>query len=291
MSPDQQKLFPGTHFIATILETAETKRSMSRSIAQVYIMRAAMAGILVGVFYLAYYSAVAAFTEVDASLGSVGRLVGSVIFGFALVFIYYTKSELLTSNMMITTIAVYYKKLTVRSSAWVLALCFVGNFLGGLLMAALIAFSSLLDGKAGDLIAHTVDTKLAYVTTDAAALGDLFVRAILCNFLINISMLLLYNGLVKTDGVKVVAMNVAVMLFAFLGFEHSVANTVLFTIQGLHTGIDVAAAAANVGVVLVGNFVGGGFLIGWYYAYLNDAKHRLREPEETVGSSEIKKPN
>ncbi|MFD2840441.1 formate/nitrite transporter family protein [Populibacterium corticicola] len=287
MAPDQQKLFPGTHFIATVLETAETKASMSRTIAQVYVMRAAMAGILIGVFYLANYAVIAAFVRVSPDLESVGKLVGAVVFGFALAFIYYTKSELLTSNMMITTIAVYYKRLRVLNAAWVMFLCFLGNFLGGLLIAVFAAGSSLLDGAAGEIVNHSVEVKLAYVTTDAAAVGDLFVRAILCNFLINIAMLLVYNGLVKTDGVKVIAMNVAVMLFAFLGFEHSVANTVLFTVQGLRDGIDVAAAAANVGVALVGNFIGGGILIGWYYAYANDAKRRLHQTEALTDSSEM----
>ena len=33
---------------------------------------------------------------------------------------------------------------------------------------------------------------------------------------------------------------------------------------------EVGLAAANVGIALAGNFVGGGLLIGWYYAYCND---------------------
>ena len=42
-------------------------------------------------------------------------------------------------------------------------------------------------------------------------------------------------------------------------------------------GLDVGAAGANVGIALLGNFLGGGVLIGFYYAYVNDdAGHRLR---------------
>ncbi|MFT0846352.1 formate/nitrite transporter family protein [Actinomycetaceae bacterium L2_0104] len=276
MTADQSKLFPGTLFISTVLDAADTKASMTRSITRVYIMRAAMAGFLIGIFYLANYTVISAFTNLAPQASGIGRLVGAVIFGFALAFIYYTKSELLTSNMMITTIAVYYRRMRVPRAAAILLLCFVGNMLGGLIIALLVNGSSLLDGQAGELVAHTVDAKLAYVTSGPGEVLDLFVRAILCNFLINVAMLLVYNGLVKTDGVKVIAMNVAVMLFAFLGFEHSVANTVLFMVQGLNQGIDVLAALGNVGVALVGNFVGGGLLIGWYYAYANDPAHGLR---------------
>jgi formate/nitrite transporter FocA (FNT family) len=71
-------------------------------------------------------------------------------------------------------------------------------------------------------------------------------------------------------------MIVSVFIFAFAGFEHSVANTVLFTIVGLREGIDVGLAAGNVGIALVGNFVGGGLLIGLYYAYVNDDARYLR---------------
>ena len=276
MNEDQQKLFPGTQFISTVIDAAETKARMTRDIATVYIMRAAMAGFIIGVFYLANYAVISVFKDAGENIAGIGRVVGAVIFGFALAFIYYTKSELLTSNMMITTIAVYFKRMKLRQAAVILALCYVGNFLGGLVIAVLVKGSSLMDGAAGELIRHASDTKIAYVTSGGEGMLDLFVRAILCNVLINIAMLLVYNGLVKTDGVKVIAMNVAVMLFAFLGFEHSVANTVLFTVVGLNGGVNVWGALGNVAIALVGNYVGGGLLIGWYYAYVNDASHRLK---------------
>ena len=36
--------------------------------------------------------------------------------------------------------------------------------------------------------------------------------------------------------------------------------------------VAVGAAALNVGVALLGNFVGGGVLIEFYYAFLNDPR-------------------
>ena len=268
---DQQRIFPGTQFISTVLDAAAAKETMTSRLSRVFIMRAAMAGILIGVFYLANYTVIAAFAEAGQTLVGLGRFVGGIVFGFALVFIYFTRSELLTSNMMVTTIAVYFKKMKVRRAGVILLLCFLGNFLGGLLIAILVHFSTLLSGSAGEFVSHSVDTKLGYITAGAAGIGDLFVRAILCNFMINIAMIIIYNGYVKADGVKVVSMVVAVLLFAFLGFEHSVANTVLFTIQALQGGVDIGLAAANVAVCLLGNYVGGGLLIGLYYAYANDA--------------------
>ena len=49
-----------------------------------------------------------------------------------------------------------------------------------------------------------------------------------------------------------------------------VALTVLFFVVGLQDGIDVGLAAGNLGIALLGNLLGGGLLIGLYYAYVND---------------------
>jgi formate/nitrite transporter FocA (FNT family) len=217
----------------------------------------------------------------------IGKFFGAIVFGFALVFIYYTKSELLTSNMMVGSIGVYYKHGEWPKVLRILGLCYLGNFLGGLFIALLIRGSSLFGGGLGEIMGHSVEAKLAYITDGASGWGDLLVRAILCNFLINLAMLLCYNGMIKEDMAKIASMIAAVFLFAFLGLEHSVANTELFLVYGMHYGIDVAAAACNVAIAVVGNFIGGGFLIGLYYAYANDHRHaavRGRITPDTSGS-------
>jgi formate/nitrite transporter FocA (FNT family) len=93
-------------------------------------------------------------------------------------------------------------------------------------------------------------------------------------------MLMVYNGAIKEDLMKAIAMIVSVFVFAYLSFEHSVANTVLFTMVGLQEGIALAPATLNVLICLAGNFVGGGILIGLYYAYLNDEARYLRQHPE-----------
>ena len=264
-APNQ--LFPGKQFISTVLEALDTKTRMTGNIAQRYLMRAAMAGMIVAVFYIVNYAIVGTFAELGAA--GVGKSLGALAFGPALVFIYYTKSELLTSNMMVVVIGRYYKRITTWRGMRVLFMCFMGNFLGGLVFAVMYRFSTLVGGATGEQAVHSVQAKLAYMDS-VSGVGDLFVRAILCNFMINLAMLLIYNGFIHDDWSKIVSMIVAVFVFAFLGFEHSVANTVLFTVVGLTHGIDVLAASGNVAVALLGNFVGGGVLIGAYYAYAND---------------------
>lgn len=278
-------LFPGKAFISTVLEALDTKTEMTGSLVQRFLMRAAMAGMIVAILYVTNFSLVAIFGAIpagDGTLVGIGRALGGLAFGWALVFIYYTKSELLTSNMMIVSIGGYYRRITAWRGLKILALCLLGNFLGGLVIAALYTLSTLPHGPTGEAMLAAVDVKLSYVTGGWEGYGDLFVRAVLCNFMINLAMLLIYNGYIKEDITKTFAMIAAVFVFAFLGLEHSVANTVLFTVVGLNHGIDVLAALANVGMALVGNFVGGGLMIGLYYAYVNDDSHYRPKASELL---------
>jgi formate/nitrite transporter FocA (FNT family) len=87
------------------------------------------------------------------------------------------------------------------------------------------------------------------------------------------------------DFTKCVIMVVAVFVFAYLGLEHSIADSALFMIVGLHGAIDPWRAAGTIGVVLLGNFVGGGLLIGVNFAVMNDTSrvfHR-HDDERSVG--------
>jgi formate/nitrite transporter FocA (FNT family) len=284
VTQDLNKLFPGKHFISTVLEALDAKAEMTGELVRRYLQRAAMAGIIIGLLYVVNYAVVGVFTAIPVGEGGdlhdVGRFVGALLFGWALVFIYYSKSELLTSNMMIVSIGGYYRRVGAGKSLRILGLCFLGNALGGLFLAALLGVSTILEGATLTELVEASDHKLEYVTSGLAGWGDLFVRAVLCNLMINLAMLLVYNGLIKDDLTKSLVMLMSVFVFAFLGFEHSVANTVLFSIVGVQEGINLVAAAGNVAIALVGNFIGGGVLIGLYYAYVNDdARYRRDHPE------------
>lgn len=277
-----EHLFPGRTFISTVLNAVDAKTSMTGGLARVFLMRAAMAGAIIGIMYLTYFSVVAAFGDVgNGDLVGIGRLIGSVFFGFALVFIYFSKSELLTSNMMFVAVGGYFRRISNIQSLRILLYCYAGNFVGGLAIALLVLGSTLGDGAVGNQMSAAVDHKLSYLSGGLAGWSDLFVRAILCNLMINLAMVLVYNGMIKDALTKSIVMIISVFVFAFVGFEHSVANTVLFTIVGLKEGIDIGLALGNLALVLAGNFIGGGLLIGFYYAYANDDRKFLRKQAAT----------
>lgn len=284
MATSTEHIFPGVPFINTTLDALRAKDDMSRLATIPYLQRAVMAGIVISVFYGAYFSLVALFTSLapGGTFTGLGKAIGGLLFGWALVFIYFTKSELLTSNMMVVSIGGYYKRVRWQRGLGIMTLCYLGNAVGGLLVAVFVKFSTLTEGKVLTAMTAAVDGKLGYVAAGPSGIVDLFIRAILCNFMINLAMLVIYNGYLKGDFAKMSAMIMAVFIFVFLGLEHSVANTALFIIVWMRHGLDVALAAGNVAVALIGNFVGGGLLIGAYYAYVNDFRRHLKDSDTAM---------
>ncbi len=269
-----KEVFLGEKFIETTLENAAIKEKMTSQIVPQYLMRAAMAAVLVIFGYLIYFALSANFA--GAANEPTGKVIAGFFFSLCLVSIYYTKSELLTSNMMITTVGRYYQKISTKTMFKILGLCYFGNILGGIFFGMLVGASTIITPGMEEVMVHSLDAKMAYVAD--GHIIDLVIRAIFCNFFINVSMLMVYSGNIKDDVVKVIVMAFGVFIFMYLGLEHSVANTVLFATafffdlfhQTNH--LDVALAVQNLAWVLFGNYIGGGLLIGLYYAFINDAR-------------------
>ena len=53
---ETHKLFPGKYFISSILEMLEYKSEMTGQTKRRYLMRAAMAGVIVGLLYIGNYT-------------------------------------------------------------------------------------------------------------------------------------------------------------------------------------------------------------------------------------------
>ena len=76
MTTASDALFPGKHFISTVLEALDTKTRMTGVLAQRYLMRAAMAGMIVAVFYIVNYAIVGIFDGLHlggTSMAGVGK--------------------------------------------------------------------------------------------------------------------------------------------------------------------------------------------------------------------------
>ncbi|RBP98514.1 formate transporter [Bifidobacterium aemilianum] len=276
---DTKPLFPGRTFISNVLDVAGNKDTMTDQMTGKYLQRAVMAGLFVGIFFTAFFIIIGQFSTDpgDPGLKLFGRVLASFTFGWALVLIYYTNSELLTSNMMVVAVGSYHKRLGWLHSLRILGLCLLGNLLGALVVALILRCSTIVSGPTMDQMLAAAATKTGYISSGWTGWADLFVRGVLCNFCINIAMLMVYNGKLTNDFTKCTIMVVAVFVFAFCGFEHSVADSALFLILGTYGAVNAWQAIAVVVIAMLGNFVGGGILIGLNFATMNDERGVVAE--------------
>jgi formate/nitrite transporter FocA (FNT family) len=104
------RIYYGREVMERILETIEVKRALHQRFFLRYTLRAAMAGILICLMYIFAY-------QIKTDLGheynsALGKCLMGLSFSMALVFIYFTNSELLTSNFMYFTVGRYYGKVS-----------------------------------------------------------------------------------------------------------------------------------------------------------------------------------
>ncbi len=271
---EQLKTNLNQEFIDYVNETSMVKENLVNKKITQFIIRAMISGVLLTFMYMTFYSVESLFAGIgteSVNMTNLGIFYGSWIFSFALVFIYYSKSELLTSNMMVMTVGTLSNKTSWNTFAKVLVWTYIGNALGGLLVAVLIMGTTVISPDMQTLMLHSAETKLSYVQNGLSGYTDLFVRAIWCNFFINLAMLPIYGGAVKSDFGKCITIFGAIFVFMRLGLEHSVANTCFFILISV-TGIGHLSAFTvimSLIFAILGNFVGGGLFIGATYVFLN----------------------
>ena len=145
---------------------------------------------------------------------------------------------------------------------------FVGNFAGAFTVAVLMAivftfgFSQAPDAV-GQKIGHIGEGRtLGYAAHGAAGMLTLFIRGVLCNWMVSTGVV---GAMVSTSVCgKVIAMWMPIMVFFFMGFEHSVVNMYLFPsgimLGGQFTIMDYLIW--NEIPTIVGNLVGGLAFVG-----------------------------
>ncbi len=258
------RIFYGREVMDRIIETISRKQELQRRYIWRYVLRAAMAGLVVTLMYLFTYQVKADLGEL-LNLG-VSKYITALTFSIALVFIYFTNSELLTSNFMYFTVGIYYRKIKYLHALRVLGLCLFGNLLGIIFIAGLAASCSIVSPEMQQHLFHTVELKT--VGSDA---WTIFVKAIFANFFINIAIIIAMQ-MAEDFTAKMFTLLAGVTVFAYMGFEHVVANSALFVLAFLldSQAIDLMHTGKNFVCSFVGNYVGGGLIIGLFYAFLND---------------------
>ena len=211
-----------SEFVTKMVDAGESKIYMS---TRDTLIRAYMAGAIL---------ALAAAFAVTMTVQTGSALIGAILFPVGFSMLYLMGFDLLTGVFVLTPLALFDKRPGVTVSGilrnW--GLVFVGNFAGALTVALMMAviftygFSVEPNDVGKKLAGIGVARTLGYEKYGAAGMLTLFIRGMLCNWMVSMGVV---GAMISTSvSGKVIAMWMPIMLFFAMVFEHSVVNMFLF---------------------------------------------------------------
>ena len=247
----------------------ETKaETVARGKADTPIARCAVLALLAGMFigcgalFMTYVKADQALSFAAASV------LGGLCFALGLLCVIVAGAELFTGNSLMVMAALS-KKITWGELVKNWVIVWIGNFVGSLILVAIVVGCGLMGTKAGD---NTIGAQMVAVASGKINLGpdQIFFRGIMCNFLVCLAVWMGFCGRTVID--KVFTSIFPVMAFVAMGFEHCVANMfflpmgVIASQMGYGTAqLAWSGAFYNIGIATLGNIVGGAVFVGVLY--------------------------
>ncbi|MFA5921433.1 MAG: formate/nitrite transporter family protein [Methylococcaceae bacterium] len=211
-----------SEFVTKMVDAGESKIFMS---TRDTVIRAYMAGAIL---------ALAAVFAVAMSVQTGSPLIGAILFPVGFSMLYLLGFDLLTGVFVLTPLAWIDKRpgVTIGGILRNWGLVFIGNFLGALTVAVMmsIVFTfgfSTEPNEVGQKIAGIGEARtLGYAKYGAAGMLTLFIRGMLCNWMVSTGVV---GAMISTTvSGKVIAMWMPIMLFFAMTFEHSIVNMFLF---------------------------------------------------------------
>jgi formate/nitrite transporter len=209
-------------FVTKMVDAGESKLFMA---TRDVIIRAFMAGAIL---------ALAAVFAITITVQTGSPLLGASFFPVGFIMLYLMGFDLLTGVFILTPLALLDRRPGVTLGGvlrhW--GLVFIGNFGGALTVAIMMAFVftygfSKEAGEIGAKISHIGEARtLGYAEYGAAGWATIFLRGMLCNWMVSMGVV---GAMISTTvSGKTIAMWMPIMLFFYMGFEHSVVNMFLF---------------------------------------------------------------
>lgn len=211
-----------SEFVTKMVDAGESKIFMS---TRDTLIRSYMAGAIL---------ALAAVFAITIAVQTGSPLVGAILFPVGFCMLYLMGFDLLTGVFVLTPLALLDKRpgVTIGGVLRNWGLVFVGNFAGALTVAFMMAIIftygfSVEPNEVGKKIAGIGEARtLGYAKYGAAGMLTLFIRGMLCNWMVSMGVV---GAMISTSVTgKVIAMWMPIMLFFAMAFEHSVVNMFLF---------------------------------------------------------------
>lgn len=243
---------------AKMVDAGESKIFMSTKDT---LIRAYMAGAIL---------ALGAAFAVTVMVNTGQPLLGALLFPAGFCVLYLLGFDLLTGVFTLAPLALIAKRPGVTMGGvlrnW--GLVFVGNFAGAMTTAVFMAIIFTTGFSHGpDVVGQKIGSigearTLGYAAAGAAGMLTLFIRAVMCNWLVSTGVIAAMMS-TSVSG-KVIGMWMPVMMFFYMGFEHSIVNMFLFPsgimLGGQFTWMDYLIW--NELPTVLGNLVGGVTLVG-----------------------------
>jgi formate/nitrite transporter len=211
-----------SEFVAKMVDAGEAKVFMS---TRDTVIRAYMAGAIL---------ALAAWFAITINVQTGQPLVGALLFPVGFCMLLLLGFDLLTGVFVLVPLALIAKRpgVTIGGLLRNWGLVFVGNFAGALTTAFLMAFVTTFGftqapDKVGTVIANIGEARtLGYASHGFAGMATLFLRGVLCNWMVSTGVV---GSMISTTVTgKVLAMWMPILVFFYMVFEHSVVNMFLF---------------------------------------------------------------
>src|SRR5437870_7915472 len=211
-----------SEFVTKMVDAGESKVFMS---TRDTVIRAYMAGAIL---------ALAAWFAVTINVNTGQPLVGALLFPVGFSMLYLLGFDLLTGVFVLAPLALIDKRpgVTLNGVLRNWGLVFLGNFAGALTVAFLMAFVTTFGftqepDKVGATIGNIGEGRtLGYAAHGAAGMATLFIRGMLCNWMVSTGVV---GAMISTSVPgKVIAMWMPIMVFFYMTFEHSIVNMFLF---------------------------------------------------------------
>lgn len=262
-----------SEFVTKMVDQGESKVYMSTKDT---LIRAFMAGATL---------ALAAVFAVTVATNTGSPLLGAVLFPVGFIMLYLMKFDLLTGVFTLVPLALIDGRpgVTVGQVLRNWGLVFIGNFAGALTVAFMMSFILTYGYNTdGGAIAAKVSKigesrTLGYQAHGLGGWITIFIRGMLCNWMVSMGVV---GAMISTSASgKMMAMWMPIMLFFFMGFEHSIVNMFLFPFSMIMGGgfTFMEYIVWNELPTVLGNLVGGFALVGLplYFTHVRTSPERI----------------
>lgn len=245
-----------------LIESGKEKIKSLEKDFKKYLVSSILAGLFVGIGVI-FSSSISTYLK-----GTVLEKIGfGVVFPIALSLVVVLKVELFTSGNFVLCVSYIKKEIRLEKVLKALVTCYLGNWIGAILLTFLFIGTGSLDKSVGEYIMNLAFSKVNYSWI------ELLFKGILCNILVCLASWTTYK--LNSESAKLIMIFWCLFAMVICGFEHSIANMTTLTfglLKGSFFEFGITGYFYNLFWVTLGNILGGAIFVAipYYFMHRNE---------------------